>query len=641
MRWSAVAIVGLAMLSVLYLTLAAFVWRHRDVVASRPLIAMLLATKFWTVCYAMELSSRSVAAADLWSALKFVGVVSLPPALWNFVRQYSGKGPLSRRTLGLLLIQPAIMLGLLAFPDTRRWIHVYHDRTLLGAPYPDAGWAYWGFAVYIYVLMMSAVIALLFAMTRVARQYRRQASVLVVASVLPMVANLLWALGLLGDIIDPTPPVFGLTAVVLVWGFFRLRLLDLVPVARGVVVEQMTDAVMVLDVYGRVADANPAATRILGGPRSSLIGRAAADLLPGLGAVLAGRRRGDVTVETELVVHPEPPAPHRAVADGVGDHLPQAREDVESLRVSVSTPPQMERPEPAPDAGEIAVTVSGVTDSLGREIACIVVMRDVSERNRTERRVRTLLAEQTRLSDVLRQSLLPAALPDIAGVRLAARFLPASGGAVGGDFYDVHPTDDGRWAFVLGDVSGKGAQAAVVTSTARYAVRTLSAQGWRPREVLEQLNRVLVSPEDPERFCTVVYGQIDPQPDPAGVRLVLSLGGHPPPLVRRRDGTVQQVGVPGTVLGIQAEVRLDEVSLHLSVGDVLLAYTDGVTEARSAGKLFGEDGLARVLSRLPVAAESAPVEAVADDVAGAVLDALSGYAPARDDVALLAMAVTG
>ncbi|MFI7585700.1 histidine kinase N-terminal 7TM domain-containing protein [Spongisporangium articulatum] len=639
MSWHAAAVLGFMALSVLYLTLATFVWQHRDVVGSRPLIAMLVAVKLWSLFYALELSSRTEQATSLWAGLKFIGIVTLPPALWSFVRQWTGHPPLRRRTLALLCVEPVTVLTLLALPQTHDLIHVYEGQTLFGAPYPSSGGpVFWFHAVYTYVVMFSAVIALTVAMFRVARPYRRQAMVLVAASVLPMVANFLWNAEL-GDrpTVDPTPALFAITGVVLVWGFFRLQLLDVVPVARGVVVEQMADAVMVLDAYGRIADANPACSRLLGTPRAALVGRRAVDYLPGLAPALAdAEREPDLQVElsvdaalldARLPQLPEPvPTPRRA------------RTRRQERGTTTTTPPTgTAAVGAAPETRELSASLSTVTDTLGREVACTVVLRDVTERKRIERRLRVLLAEQTRLSGVLRQSLMPASLPEVAGLRLAARYRPAPGGEVSGDFYDVHPTDDGRWAFVLGDVSGKGPHAAVVTSTARHTVRTLSAQGWGPRDVLEQLNRALVSAEDPERFCTAVYGQVDPPTVTGNVRVHLALGGHPPPLVRRPDGSVTSVGRPGTVLGMQTRVRLDEVTLDLAVGDLLLAYTDGVTETRSGDALFGEDRLACALAE----AAGDGTATLADAAVESVLGSLARFGPARDDVALLALVVSG
>jgi serine phosphatase RsbU (regulator of sigma subunit) len=215
----------------------------------------------------------------------------------------------------------------------------------------------------------------------------------------------------------------------------------------------------------------------------------------------------------------------------------------------------------------------------------------------------------------------------------------------------------------------------VVTSLARYTVRTLSAQGFSPRKVLHQLNRALLDQDDDERFCTVVYGHVLPASSGrSGVRLVLALGGHPQPLVRRREGTVHAVGVPGTALGLLPEIDVTEVVVDLESGDVLLAYTDGVTEARSGDEQFGEDGLAAVLAGVRVseavqraaprslavvtgqAAAEVPLGDIAgaddhedderraglmaDAVADAVLSAVGGFSAERDDVALLVLAAT-
>jgi serine phosphatase RsbU (regulator of sigma subunit) len=129
---------------------------------------------------------------------------------------------------------------------------------------------------------------------------------------------------------------------------------------------------------------------------------------------------------------------------------------------------------------------------------------------------------------------------------------------------------------------------------------------------------------------------------------VLTLGGHPPPLVRRRDRSVHPVGTPGTVLGLLPEIEVHEVIVDLASGDVLLAYTDGVTEARDGDELFGEERLAGVLAAVEheysptPGGDSAEQSAVqlADAVADAVLAAVRAFSSERDDVALLVLAAT-
>ena len=579
--------------SVGYLALAGFVWANHRGVASRPLVVMLIALKIWTLCYAIELSSHDVVTAQVWSALKFIGIVMLPPGLWAYVYEYTGRGPLPRRILALMSIEPVIVLAILAFPPTSSLIHKYGpDETtwLLGAPTPAPGLLFWPHAIYTYALMLGAVSLLLAKLARIAPTYRRQGAILMAASLLPFVTNLIWNARFGDDSFDPTPLVFGITAVTMVWGFFRLKLLDVTPVARGIVIEQMNDGVLVLDAYGRVADANAAAARLVGLEPTAMIGREASSFLPALRPILeAPTPLGDRPLNTEVTLGP-------------GDLPPLDPVTLASLGTRAIR--------------DVAVSLTPVTDQAGHEVARSLVLRDVTDRNRTERQLRQLLEEQTRLSETLRQTLRPAQLPEIDRLRLAARSVPsARGGGVGGDFYDVHPAGRGRSAFVLGDVSGKGVHAAVVTSLARYTVRTLSAQGFSPRQVLEHLNRALIDQDDDERFCTVVYGHVLPtQPGQDGVRLVITLGGHPQPLVRRREGTVHAVGTPGTALGLLPGIDVTEVGVDLAAGDVLLAYTDGVTEARNGAEQFGEERLAEVLAGIEVDAIAERVAAAARSV---------------------------
>ena len=180
-------------------------------------------------------------------------------------------------------------------------------------------------------------------------------------------------------------------------------------------------------------------------------------------------------------------------------------------------------------------------------------------------------------------------------------------GRVSGDFYDVHQALGGDHVFVvLGDVAGKGVHAAVVTSMARYTVRTLSAQGWSPGRALEQLNQALLADIEEERFCTVLYGRVGQDEADVtldwtpGVTVTLALGGHPQPLVRWLDGSVTAVGQPGTALGLLNRVEIKEETVHLQPGEVLLAFMDGVTEARTGAEQFGEHRLADVLAAAAV-----------------------------------------
>jgi PAS domain S-box-containing protein len=616
--------VGLGVGAAAYLGLAWYVWWYRRAAGGRALVACLLAVVVWSMFYSFELVSHTVVAARVWSGLKFLGIVGLAPAFWAFVMEYTGRSARIRpRTWALLGIEPAIVLASLAFPATSEWIHFYTAEQEMAirldqAPIAGTGPLFWPHAAYTYGLVLTATAVLVLRLARITRTYRKQAAAMAAATLIPIVGNLVYNIDpTVTSGVDPTPFLFAVTAVVLVWGFFRLRLLDLVPVARGQIVEQMVDGVLVLDVYGRVVDANPAGADLFGLRRGELIGRYAADLLPPAGALLdqhcAGRTtRGDVSPRDRADQGLHGPGLHRQ------------------------------------GARDLSMALTSLVDRSGAEAGRLLVISDVTERMATQRRLTELLAEQTRISEILQTSLRPATLPDVPGLRLAARAVPGDdGGQVGGDFYDVHPSTQGDWNFVIGDVSGRGVRAAVVTSMARYTTRTLSAQGWAPGQVLQQLNEALIDPEDPERFCTVLYGRITPLLDQdgaqAGVRLVLASGGHPAPLLRRRDGTVSSIRCPGTALGLLAGIRIGQVTVDLEPGDLLLAFTDGVTEARRGREQFGEERLAAVFGQATAsrtaeagsAAADRAVHAIADRVVGAVVEATDR----RDDIAVLVLAV--
>jgi PAS domain S-box-containing protein len=244
-----------------------------------------------------------------------------------------------------------------------------------------------------------------------------------------------------------------------------------------------------------------------------------------------------------------------------------------------------------------------------------------------------LYTERSRIARTLQQSLKPTRLPEIPGMEVAARFRPAGDqNEVGGDFYDVFPSRDGVWTALVGDVSGKGAQAAAVTSVTRHTLRAGAALSDSPAENLTLLNEVLLADNGLEgRFCTVVYARLCPAEDKALV--TLANGGHPPPLVLRSSGEVERVDVPGTLLGVLPDPSFEERDVSLRPGDLLLFYTDGVIELPDTDLIVGEERLAATL------------RACAGASAGAVVAAVAGMAmpthgvSARDDIAVLALKV--
>ena len=239
-----------------------------------------------------------------------------------------------------------------------------------------------------------------------------------------------------------------------------------------------------------------------------------------------------------------------------------------------------------------------------------------------------LYEERDQVARTLQRSLLPGELPIVPGVELAGRYVAAGeGNEVGGDFYDCFATGDGDWALVIGDVCGKGAEAATLTALARYTLRAASQHTRRPQAVLRELNEALLRQQLGYRFCTVLYAALTPRA--GGVTARVATGGHPLPLVLRAGGRVETAGTPGTLLGILEDPDITEQAVELGPGDSLVLVTDGVTEATAADRATGPGRLAEFLARCAGDGASAIAEAVEREA----LESQGGAA--RDDVAVL------
>ncbi|WP_217251953.1 SpoIIE family protein phosphatase [Streptomyces sp. AC602_WCS936] len=263
-------------------------------------------------------------------------------------------------------------------------------------------------------------------------------------------------------------------------------------------------------------------------------------------------------------------------------------------------------------------------------------------------------ARQATISAVLQRGLLPGAVAEIPGVRSALVHEPCDKGGPSGDFYDLFPAGDGRWCFALGDVQGKGPEAAVVIGLARPWLRLLAREEYGVPDVLDRLNQLLlddateaadaaaralvaaggppVAPGDgPQtRFLSLLYGELVPHD--GGVRCTLASAGHPLPLLLGPDGVVRTVAEPQTLLGVVEDATYTSETFELCSGDTLLCVTDGVTERRSGSRQFDDgDGLATAL------AGCAGLEAglVAERIRRLVHE--FGARPPEDDLALLVL----
>lgn len=241
-----------------------------------------------------------------------------------------------------------------------------------------------------------------------------------------------------------------------------------------------------------------------------------------------------------------------------------------------------------------------------------------------------LFKERDEIARKLQESLLPPQLPLISGFELASRYRPAGEGSeVGGDFFDVFATGDGGWTLVIGDVCGKGPDAAAVTGLARYTLRATAMQERKPSRILETLNEAILQQRSDHMFCTVSYVRL--KAGRGKVRLTVCCGGHPQPLVLRADGRVEPAGVPGTLLGVFPDPELTDKAVDLDRGDALVLYTDGVVEEHVPGAVFGKE---RLISLLESCA-GLNAASIVESIERAVMGFQPG--PPRDDIALLVL----
>ena len=236
------------------------------------------------------------------------------------------------------------------------------------------------------------------------------------------------------------------------------------------------------------------------------------------------------------------------------------------------------------------------------------------------------------LAESLQRSLTPPRLPRITGLDVAVHHEPFALAEVGGDFYDLFALADDRAGFFFGDVCGKGPRAAAVTALARYTMRTAAMLHESPAAVLGDLDAALHAATDAPTTCTAVYGQIDMSGATASI--TLAVGGHPPPLVVRADGSVETTPARGPILGALHEPVFQTCELHMDVGDALVVYSDGIFDAVIDGVQVDEQRISDVLAEGP--------HASAADLVGALLGSMRRIDRAlRDDVAFIALRHVG
>jgi sigma-B regulation protein RsbU (phosphoserine phosphatase) len=245
-----------------------------------------------------------------------------------------------------------------------------------------------------------------------------------------------------------------------------------------------------------------------------------------------------------------------------------------------------------------------------------------------------LFEEQKGVAHSLQNSLLPPALPIVPHVEFGARYVAAGeGNEVGGDFYDVFAVPGGLWTVAIGDVCGKGPEAAAITGLVRNVLRLLGREGVPTPEMLRRLNAAILDMEERGRFCTAVVATVCAAR--IGLVVRLSLAGHPRPVLVTAAGRASFVGTSGSLLGVFKDIDVPDAEIVLTPGDALILYTDGVSERRDGEQMFDEERLLAACVRA--------VGLDADGFAGLLQQAVHdfGVDPVRDDLAILVVRATG
>ncbi len=271
-------------------------------------------------------------------------------------------------------------------------------------------------------------------------------------------------------------------------------------------------------------------------------------------------------------------------------------------------------------SGSISEWIGAVAD-VHAEVEALL------DSERVGRALQATLEERDRVARTLQSSLLPPELPRVPGITLAARYLAAaSGGGIGGDFYDVYPSGEGDWDIVMGDVCGKGADAAALTALARHSLRAAAIEHDDPSQILSLLNEAILRSESDGRFVTAAYAQLDP----SVLRLRIALAGHHQPRLLR-DGDVSRLGRHGPLVGVLPAVTFPITEVDLRPGDQIVWFTDGLIEQPNGR--FVEDDLDPFLAAL--ARRGGSAAAVAEELA-----TRAGADDEReDDVAILVVEV--
>lgn len=277
-------IIPLLITAILTASLVLFVWKRRYVYGATSLILLMLAVFLWSIGNVLELVSIELSVKLFWVKIEYFGIVSVPVMWLAFILQYTGREKwLNRRNIILLMIIPLVTIIMIWTNDLHGLMR-YNIKLDANGPFPVVvktyGIWFWVFVTYTYILIFLGSFMLLQRLFRPPYLYRGQVVALLICVITPWIANILYVFHL-NPIppLDLTPPAFAISGLAMIWGFLYFRLLEIMPVARGAVIECMSDGVIVVDVQNRIVDMNPAAQSIIGIAISNVIGQPVVQIL--------------------------------------------------------------------------------------------------------------------------------------------------------------------------------------------------------------------------------------------------------------------------------------------------------------------------------------------------------------------------
>lgn len=546
----------LVIAGIISIAVAQYGWRHRAVFGAIPFTAMMLAITDWSLTNAAQLASQDLPAKILLAKVGYIGIALTPVCWLVFALLYTGREKwLTRTTAAVLALMPSITL-LLLFTTEKHGL--MWSRIWLEGDYMRVSYGKWFVvhAIFSYSSLLIGMILFIVMFIRSPRLYRWQAGIIVLGGLAPWISNVLYMTGLNPlKPLDPTPLAFTLTGLATAWGLFRFRLLDIVPVARDAIIEGLRDGVLVLDAHNRIVDLNPAVQRIIGPQAAQAIGRPAAQVLDAR-PDLVERYQDSMEAQAEVTL-------------GTGD----AQRDYE-------------------------MRISPLANRRGRFSGRLVVLHDITERKRAEQALREsqlqVEASYRREMEFARQiqtSLLPAETFQVPKVDIAA-FSQAAHHA-GGDFYNYFVFDQNHLGIAVGDVSGKGMQAAIMMALSFGVLTHQVRREIGPAAFLAEMNQWIYPHTRRSNLNTALcYATLKFQANAWEMRVANA--GMIAPLVRRASGKVEWLDVNGMPLGTAETIEYTEIEQRLGPGDVVILCSDGIIEAMNAGKeMYGFDRFER------------------------------------------------